>query len=97
MTREEEIIELTKRTCDAYRRQEPLERTCGGFAKCDCKCLQYNRCEAIYDSDWRKITHCKDCIHFRPYPKPVEDFDGRCWITGHEMDDDEYCSRGKKE
>ena len=54
MTREEEIIELTKRTCNAYRRQEPLERTCGGFQECDCKCLQYNRCEAVYDAGWRK-------------------------------------------
>lgn len=54
MTREEEIIELTKRTCNAYRRQEPLARTCGGFQECDCKCLQYNRCEAVYDAGWHK-------------------------------------------
>lgn len=55
MTKEEIIIELTKRTCPTYRRQEPLEQTCGGFAKCDCKCLQYNRCEIVYDTCIKNI------------------------------------------
>lgn len=65
MTREEEIIELTKRTCDAYRRQEPLEKTCGGFKKCDCKCLQYNRCEMVYNVGWRKQIEAEWIHH--PY------------------------------
>ena len=54
MTREEEIVELTQRSCSMYRRNEPLERTCAGMKKCDCKCLNYNRCEILYDTGWRK-------------------------------------------
>ena len=37
---------------------------------------------------------CKDCRYFIPYEKPVEDFDGRCFVRGCETDEEEYCSYG---
>lgn len=86
MTREEEIIELTKRTCNAYRRQEPLERTCGGFQKCDCKCLHYNRCEAVYDAGWRKQIEAEWTLN-----RDGSGTCGRCHFTQRSVyDQDSY-------
>jgi len=38
------------------------------------------------------VVRCKDCQSFRPYPKPVEDFDGFCIQRGCETDEKEFCS-----
>ena len=53
MTREEQIRELTILTCDMYCRNK--EKKCAGIQECDMKCLQYNRCENVYDN-WH---YCK--------------------------------------
>ena len=39
-----------------------------------------------------KSVKCKDCRYFIPYEKPVEDFDGRCFVRECETDEEEYCS-----
>ena len=39
-----------------------------------------------------RVVRCKDCQSFRPYPKPVEDFDGFCIQRGCETDEKEFCS-----
>ena len=54
MTREDAIIELTLRTCQAFHYNEPKERACGGLQNCDLKCLHYQRCEYAYEAGWRK-------------------------------------------
>lgn len=42
-----------------------------------------------------KCVKCKDCAFYKPYPKPVEDFDGLCTVTqSQETDEDRYCSWG---
>lgn len=41
-----------------------------------------------------EVVRCKDCIHYLPYQKPVEDFDGRCTACRGDTDEDEFCSRG---
>ena len=82
MTREEEIIELTKRTCNTYRRQEPHERTCGEFQKCDCKCLQHNRCEAVYDASWRKQIEA-EWIPNDVYYSPMDCYVVQGYICSH--------------
>jgi len=42
-------------------------------------------------------TTCGKCVHFEHYRKPVEDFDGFCTACSerHEVDEDEWCSRGE--
>lgn len=52
--------------------------------------------EALYHANCRRVTKCKDCVHYLPYPKPVEDFDGMCTACRGETDEDEFCSRGAK-
>ena len=47
-------------------------------------------------ADVASIVRCKDCTHYEPYRKPVEDFDGRCLAKGHETDEMEFCSYGTK-
>ena len=39
-----------------------------------------------------RVVRCKDCPSFKPYPKPVEDFDGFCIQRGFETDEKEFCS-----
>ena len=41
-----------------------------------------------------EITRCKYCKFYRPYNKPVEDFDGRCFARNCETDDSDFCSYG---
>ena len=43
-----------------------------------------------------EIVFCKDCVHYMPYKKPVEDFDGRCSACRGETDENEFCNRGKR-
>ena len=42
------------------------------------------------------VVRCKDCKHYEAYPKPVEDFDGRCSVRGCETDEPEFCSYGER-
>lgn len=53
MTDKQQIEEFTKITCDMYRRD--YEKKCAGVQECDMKCLQYQRCEALYNIGWRKV------------------------------------------
>lgn len=50
-------------------------------------------------ADVVEVVRCKDCKEFKPYKKPVEDFDGRCrlniGICG-EVDEDFYCQFGER-
>lgn len=43
-----------------------------------------------------EVVHCRECTWFKPYQKPVEDFDGRCVVHMCETDEEEYCSCGKR-
>ena len=49
-----QIEEMTKIICQMYRREK--EKKCAGVQDCDCKCLQYNRCEALFNMGYRKTT-----------------------------------------
>lgn len=42
------------------------------------------------------VVRCRDCKWFKPYQKPVEDFDGRCVVHMYETDEEEYCSIGER-
>ena len=46
-------------------------------------------------ADFVKV-HCKDCICYEPYNKPVEDFDGYCVARGCETDETDFCNYGEK-
>lgn len=54
MTKEKQIEEMAKITCQMHRREK--EKKCAGVQECDCKCLQYNRCEALYNLGYRKAS-----------------------------------------
>ncbi len=43
------------------------------------------------------VTRCKNCVHYNPYEKPVEDFDGYCIVRQCETDENEFCSYGKEQ
>jgi hypothetical protein len=43
-----------------------------------------------------EVVRCKDCVYYKPYAKPVEDFDGRCTARRGETDEDEFCNRGTR-
>lgn len=47
-------------------------------------------------ADVVEVTRCKYCKFYRPYNKPVEDFDGRCFARGCETDDNDFCSYGER-
>ena len=38
------------------------------------------------------VVKCKDCKYYKPYVKPVEDFDGECIVRESETDENESCS-----
>ena len=42
------------------------------------------------------VVRCRECKWFKPYQKPVEDFDGRCVVHMCETDEEEYCSIGRR-
>ena len=42
------------------------------------------------------VVRCRDCKWFKPYQKPVEDFDGRCVVHMCETDEPEFCSIGRR-
>lgn len=61
------------------------------------KVVDISGCTAFrFSSDVVEVVRCKDCIHYRPYQKPVEDFDGWCTACRGETDENEFCSRGKR-
>lgn len=47
-------------------------------------------------ADVVEVTRCKYCKFYRPYNKPVEDFDGRCFARNCETDEYDFCSYGAK-
>lgn len=47
-------------------------------------------------SDFVEVVRCKDCKHYKPYAKPVEDFDGECIVRECETDENEFCSYGER-
>lgn len=47
-------------------------------------------------ADVVEVTRCKYCKFYRPYNKPVEDFDGRCFARNCETDDNDFCSYGER-
>ena len=58
--------------------------------------IDFTVIDCISGADVAPIVRCKDCIHYEPYRKPVEDFDGRCSVKGHETDEMEFCSYGAR-
>lgn len=50
----------------------------------------------LYEAGARIVVKCKECVHYVPYPKPVEDFDGRCSAGRGETDENDFCSWGAK-
>lgn len=62
----------------------------------------YDATEQAYKNGYRdgvnsvKLVRCKDCKCYKPYDKPVEDFDGRCIIRECETDENEFCSYGER-
>lgn len=48
------------------------------------------------DADVVEVTRCRYCKFYRPYNKPVEDFDGRCFARNCETDEYDFCSYGAK-
>lgn len=59
------------------------------------KYVKCSACETVIcylllkDDNFRK---CKTCTFYKPYDKPVEDFDGMCTAHNRETDEEEYCS-----
>lgn len=45
-------------------------------------------------ADVVEVVMCKDCKHYKPYTKLVEDFDGECIVRECETDENEFCSYG---
>ena len=46
-------------------------------------------------SNFVEVVRCKDCKYYKPYNKPVEDFDGECIVRECETDETEFCSYAK--
>ena len=42
------------------------------------------------------VVNCNDCKYYKPYVKPVEDFDGECIARECETDENEFCSYGER-
>ncbi len=73
MSKEKQIEEMAKTTCQMYRRDK--EKKCAGVQECDMKCLHYQRCEALYNAGYRKqsdLTPCDVCIF-----NPPSSYDGK--------------------
>ena len=50
----------------------------------------------VPSADVAEVVRCKDCKHYKPYVKPVEDFDGECIVRECETDENEFCSYGER-
>ena len=60
-----------------------------------CMCCAVKDIGADFNMEgYVKPVKCKDCRFFASYEKPVEDFDGRCFVRECETDEEEYCSYG---
>ena len=55
-----------------------------------------NKLDKFAVKDAVRIVRCKNCKHYTPYEKPVEDFDGKCFVRECETDEEEYCSYGER-
>ena len=69
------------------------------FQHCQCG-LFFSEAERIADfvinqQGYHKIVQCKNCTHYTPYEKPIEDFDGKCIVRECETDEMEFCSYGE--
>lgn len=58
MTKQEQIEQMARITCQMYCRQ--YEKRCAGVGECDYKCLHYQRCEALYDVGYSKKSEVID-------------------------------------
>lgn len=68
-------------------------------SKCDlCNAISdiINHYPCFQDKDIVKVVRCKDCVHYEPYQKPVEDFDGACFARCCETDEQDFCNYGKR-
>lgn len=102
MSEEKQIEEMANAMCNLG---EPNCQECANhweFVTVP-KCDLVERAECLYNAGYRKksediveVVRCKDCTYYQPYPKPVEDFDGRCTVCRGETDENEFCSRGAK-
>lgn len=52
MSKEKQIEEMARITCQMYCRQ--YEKRCAGVEECNYKCLHFQRCEALYNAGYRK-------------------------------------------
>lgn len=69
MTDKQQIEVLTKITCDMYRRN--YDKKCAGVQECDMKCLQYQRCEALYNIGYRRIGEDEIVVKADKYKRLV--------------------------
>jgi hypothetical protein len=60
MTREQQIEQMARITCQMYCPQ--YEKRCAGVGACDYKCLHYQRCEALYEAGYRKQSETAETI-----------------------------------
>ena len=59
------------------------------------KCLTEKETDYLLENDIVNVVRCKDCKYYKPYNKPVEDFDGECIVREFETDETEFCSYAK--
>lgn len=78
MDKEKQIEEMTKITCSMYCRNR--DKKCAGVQECDMKCLQYQRCEALYNAGYRKQSE-GEWIEQGECWKTL-----RCSVCGHTTD-----------
>ena len=93
---ETEYIERNALLERLNKRLDNLRKRCGfydhyadGYAECVGEIVD------ALAADMVRVVRCKDCKWYRPYDKPVEDFDGLCLVRG-ETDEMEYCSYGDR-
>lgn len=85
MTENEHLEEMAK----------VLETFCGVQDKdiCIADCDQC-RAKALFAKGYRKVVQCKECKWLLPH-KYIEGYDGNCDLSGCEVYNDDYCSRGE--
>lgn len=86
----EQIKEMMKTICKNY----------GDCSKCSLKnidqddtCSIYQDCEALYNENYRKVIHCKDCAY-----RDTEGCPNTYWNGGElesNVEDDSFCSEAK--
>ena len=54
------------------------------------------RCDSFKNkADFVEVCHCEKCKHYELYEQ-IEDFDGRCTLSGIEFDKDFHCGYGER-